>query len=154
MLHAGRVARNLQGRLRAAGIPDAHGARPFDIGPAREVGGRAAELAAARYYRVAWTSSRPDAHRDGPDIGRRTQVRHIGNPTHSLIVRPREIERYGNVPFVLVFRAGRTFTIRGWVMAYEARRVGRWTNAGRADRPPAWFVAQGLLRPAEELIQM
>jgi hypothetical protein len=151
LLRARQQAERLHDGNRARGLPDAHGAKPRDIPRDTEAGAQAAELAAAKWFRVPWTSSLPGARKDGPDIGRRTQVRRIQHHSRSLIVRPSDIDKYGNVPFVLVYQGGDQFTLLGWIMAYDARRVGEWTKAGRIDRPPAWFVSQCRLRAIEAL---
>jgi hypothetical protein len=151
MLRARLVAQQLHSTLRALGVPDAHGAKPEDITPEIEAVAAAAELATAKLFGVPWTASLPGASRDGPDIGRRTQVRCPKRPGLRLIVREWDIAKYGDVPFVLVYREGCRFTFPGWLMSHEARQVGQWTDAGRSDRGRAWFIDQRKLRPIKSL---
>lgn len=143
MDQADRVARRLHDRLRRLGVKNAHGLRDRDATPEMEANAAAAELAAALLLDVPWTASLLNDP-CGPDIGSRTQVRSSNRPRnhHSLIVRPRDIEKYNDVPFVLVIQRGCHFTIKGWMMAFEATKEGRLWNGGDRQRPDAWFVGE------------
>jgi hypothetical protein len=136
---------------RTRGIRDAHGARPGDITLDDEFGGAAAEFAASKIFNVKWTAAHPNSPPDGPDIGNRTQVRHIARPSSKcLLVRPSDLQKYGNVPFVLVRRQGNQFTLLGWIMAEEAQGIVPLTDKGNG-RPPAWFVPEYFLHSIEKL---
>jgi hypothetical protein len=152
MEEAAAVARRLHNNLRRRGVRDAHGLRARDATAELEAGGAQAELAASLLLGVPWTAGR-SADKYGPDIGTRTQVRSSNKPrsSHCLIVRPRDIEKYGNVPFVLVIQAGRLFRIHGWTMALDAATDEfRW-DGGDRQRPEAWFVPEAKLLPIDTL---
>lgn len=153
MRRVAAVARKLHDGIRARGGKDGHGLRAEDATAEMEAGGAQAELAASLLLGVPWTAGGDGHHPDGPDIGSRTQVRSssVRRDHHSLIVRPRDIHKYGDVPFLLVIQAGRKFTLLGWMMSYEATRAGRLWNGGDGRRPPAWFVPQEKLHPVGTL---
>ncbi len=150
---ASKVAADLHDRLRKRGVKDAHGARRGDISREDEAGGAAAELAVARLLGVEWTAGQPGHDTYGPDVGTRTQVRSSNKPrpSHHLIVRSRDIEKYHDVPFVLVIQTGTQFDVKGWCMAYEALEIGRLWDGGNSQRPDAWFVHESKLHPIETL---
>lgn len=152
MEQAAKVARNLSNTLRKRGVKNAHGLRKRDATAELEEGGAQAELAASLMLGVEWTASKSNDP-FGPDIGTRTQVRSSNKPRghHSLIVRPRDIEKYGDVPFLLVIQNGPNFVIKGWMMALEATRVGRLWDGNDRQRPEAWFVPEEKLHPIETL---
>lgn len=151
MMDAANVAKQLHDRLRKKGCKDAHGLRKSDATAEMEAGGAQAELAAALMLGVEW-SARNSCDTNGPDIGQRTQVRSSSKErsSHSLIVRSRDLEKYGNVPFVLIIQQGAKFRILGWMMAFEATQKGRLWD-GNNDRPQAWFVSQDYLHNTQLL---
>ncbi len=152
MTRAAQVASKLHDRLRRQGVKDAHGLRKADATVEMESGAAAAELAASLMLGVAWTTSeKNDPY--GADIGERTQVRSSGKlrSSHSLIVRSRDIEKYGDVPFLLVIQEGKAFRILGWMMSFEALKVGRLWDGGDSKRPDAWFVHESLLHHIQTL---
>lgn len=153
MAEAAEVSRKLHDAIRARGGRDAHGLRAKDATREMEDGGAAAEMAAALMLGVPWSASLPGHGQNGPDIGTRTQVRssNVRRASHHLIVRDRDISKYGDTPFVLVIQQDRTFRILGWMMSHEARRIGRVWDGGDRSRPPAYFVHQSYLLPIETL---
>lgn len=154
MAVADRVAARLHDGLRRRGVKDAHGLRKEDATREMEAGGAAAEMATALLLGVPWAAGEPGNDPYGPDIGTRTQVRSSNKPRprHSLIVRSRDIEKYGDVPFVLVIQTGRVFTIHGWMMAFEAVKKGRLWDGGDGGRPEAWFVPEEKLHDIDSLV--
>ncbi len=105
---------------------------------------RAAERAAALLLGVPYNGER--------SIGNRTQVRVIDRPEHHcLCVRESDLDRYGNVPFVLVRKEDNRCTILGWVMGREARKIGRRADNGDMKRMPMWMVEDYLLHPITTL---
>jgi hypothetical protein len=151
MTFASQRAIELHKEARARGVPDAHGARPGDITPDDEIGAAQAEFAASRIFGVKWSAGERNARKDGPDIGRRTQVRRVIKlSSKSLIIRPWDLQKYGDVPFLLMRQEGNVFAARGWIMACEAGRVCQLTDKG-TGRPPAWFVRESQLHPIEHL---
>lgn len=149
---ATKVAKELHDSCRRKGIRDGHGLRKADATSDMETTGYAAEMALAQYLGVEWTA-RDSQDPKGPDVGERTQVRssHVERAFHHLIVRTRDIEKYGNVPFVLVIRKGNAFFVKGWMMSYEAVNVGRWWDGGDSGRPPAYFVPEDKLYSIDTL---
>ncbi len=151
MEFAERVALTLHNQARILGVSDAHGARPGEITREDEIGGAQAELAAAKLLGVKWSAGEQEAPRNGPDIGHRTQVRHVWKAfSKSLIIRPWDIQKYGDVPFVLMRKQGPKFIAKGWIMGSEAMSICPLTDKG-TGRPPAWFVSENQLHPIQEL---
>lgn len=154
MAFAASVAKELHDRLRSAGKRDAHGLKAEELGWDFEAGGAQAELAASKYFEVPWSASLPGHTAASADIGTRTQIRSSAKfrASHSLLVRPRDLAKYGNVPFVLVIQTGNTFEIKGWMMSEDAKKVGRYyTDNGR---PPVYLVHESKLFPAQTLKRM
>lgn len=152
MALAATVAEELHGKLRAAGVKDGHGARPEDMTPEVEAGGSAAEIAAALFLGVPWTAQHADDPY-GADVGLRTQIRSTNKVrhSHSLIVRQRDLQKYGNVPFILVVQTGNRFELKGWAMAYDVKTRGREWDGGDHSRPPAYFLHESQLQPMATL---
>lgn len=152
MQEAADAAKRLHDMLRARGARNAHGLRDEDATADLEAGGAAAELAVSVYLGVRWAGAVGNSSY-GPDVGERTQVRSSNRPRkhHCLIVRQRDIDKYGNVPFVLVIQEGNRFEIKGWAWAQDAVRRGRFSDGGDKDRPKAWFLGEEFLRPIEDL---
>lgn len=144
---AASVSDALHDRLRSRGISNAHGAGD-ELTREIERMSAAAELAVSLYLGVKWTSSQTD-DAFSSDVGERTQVRSSGasRKKHNLIVRQRDIEKYGDVPFVLVTWSDRIFTIRGWTMSCKTSLLGRFWDGGDSSRPKAWFVPENALCP-------
>ena len=152
MDQAAKAAKCLHDRIRKNGGKNAHGLRDRDATAEIEAGGAAAELAASLILRVPWTASIADNY-FGPDIGVRTQVRSSNKlrRSHCLIVRERDLDKYGNVPFVLVIQTFNTFKIHGWMMSVEATTAGNLWDGGDSGRPPAWFVPEAKLYSIDTL---
>lgn len=150
MAQAAAVASRLHDHLRSKGVANAHGLAQDQDTQALEIGGAASELACALLLKLPWTAS-VQGSAYGPDIGTRTQVRSTckARVHHSLIVRDRDLCKYGNVPFILVVQEGKTFSLLGWLMAQDATVKGKFWDGG-LDRPGAWFVSQYKLRPMRE----
>jgi hypothetical protein len=131
---------------------EGHGAKKGSISRDDEIGGFAGELAAAILLGVEWTGEACDTQ--SADIGTRTQVRTLTRASsRRLLVRPYDLRKYGNVPFVLVRMQEdkRTFTILGWCMGDEVPQRGELTDGGNPDRPLVYLVDQNNLRRAEYL---
>lgn len=147
----------IHGPLRAKGTRNAHGMTAEAATSDLEASGHACELALSLYLDREWsavTRRSPDGGKAlGPDVGDHLQVRSSDVPRkrHHLIVRARDLKEHGDVPFVLVIRQGRAFSIRGWAMCGEVGTIGRWWDGGRPGRPKAWFVPEDKLRPIREL---
>ncbi len=147
---AAGVAATLHDSLRAKGVRDGHGLK--NATTEMESGGAAAELAMSLLFRVEWTAcSNPSPMT--PDIGLRTQVRSTQKPRshHHLIIRQKDLSKYGNVPFILVVQNGSTFDPRGWIMSHDAIKAGRLWDGGDRSRPEAFFVPEGKLLSISEL---
>jgi hypothetical protein len=153
MDRAAGVARKLHDKLRKRGVKDGHGLRKKDATAEMEAGGAQSELAAAKFYGVPWSASLPGHQKDGPDIGMRTQVRSSNVPrsSHHLIVRSKDVTKYGDVPFLLVIQSGCRFEMKGWAMAHDAIERGRLWDGGDSGRPEAWFLHESKLNPPETL---
>lgn len=150
MIRAAIVAQELHDDLRARGVQDGHGLK--NAITEMEAGGAQAELAASILLGVEWTGEK----NLGPyaaDIGTRTQVRSSNKPRsrHSLIVRQRDLDKYGDVPFLLVIQTGNTFRIHGWMMAKEAAQDRFLWDGGDKTRPKAWFVPERFLYSIEKM---
>ncbi len=121
-----------------------------------EVGGHAGELAAALMLGVDWTGMKSsnfssNSSSNSADVGHFTQVRTLTRDTsRCLLVRPHDLEKYGNVPFVLVRRSGNRFYLLGWIWGFEAKTLGRMTDGGDKTRPPVYLVDQRNLRNMED----
>lgn len=152
MEEAATVARRLHDGLRRRGVRNAHGLRDKEATRELEAGGAQAELAASLLLGVPWTA-RYDDDPCSADIGTRTQVRSSNKPrpSHCLIVRQRDLDKYGNVPFLLVIQTGQMFRIHGWMMAFDAARPEFLWDGGDPARPKAWFVPERRLHPIETL---
>jgi hypothetical protein len=152
MERAAAVADELHSRLRSRGVGNAHGLKDKDATLELEAGGAQAELAASLMLGVCWTAGMND-DRFGPDIGTRTQVRSSNKPrrSHCLIIRQRDIDKYGNVPFLLVIQTGNTFRVHGWMMAQEAAQDKFLWDGGDTTRPKAWFVPERFLHKVDEM---
>lgn len=147
MAKGAAVAKELHDRLRSYGVRDGHGLRAGDHS-AMEAGGAQAELAVAKYYGVPWTASLPGHTAKSPDVGARTQVRSsfVQRSSHHLQIRNRDIDKYGNVPYILVIQTGNIFEIKGWIMCEEGLKVCRVYDAN--GRPPVFQVHESkLLHP-------
>ena len=144
-----KIVREGVKKKKAGGARNMHGITPEDDTPEVAVGAAQAELALSLFLNVEWASYR----KGGPDVGERTQVRSSmrERSSHSLIVRPRDLELYGDVPFVLVIQKRNRFEVLGWMSSVEATRVGKLCNGGNWKRPDAWFVHESLLHSLEEL---
>lgn len=151
-----KFAKKVTDRIRAKcrGKRDGHGGNALTIG--NEFHGYCGELAAALLLGVEWTGGAEDATAAGSDIGRQTQVRTLVHGTsHRLLVRPHDLHKYGNVPFVLVRREadGDTYTLLGWCYAFEVPLRGKLTDGGDPSRPPCYLVHPAALRPIDTLPQ-
>lgn len=152
MARAARVAKDLHDRLRNEGKKDAHGFKADAVEMQRiEAGASQAELAVAKFYEVKWSAENPDNGPYGPDVGDRTQVRSSGKPrkSHNLMVRPWDLKKYGNVPFVLVIQDGEKFTIKGWAMSEDVINHGWLYNT--PGRPAVHMLPESKLKPPESL---
>jgi hypothetical protein len=132
--------------------PNGHGAKPDAISLDDEIGGMGGELAAAKFFRVRWNAQHTDAT-NVADIGRYTQVRTLVRPgSRNLLVRPYDIRKYGNVPYLLVCRESELdFRLIGWIMAQDVPFRGRLCNGGDDSRPPVYFVGPEELEPVQYL---
>jgi hypothetical protein len=150
MQRAANVAKELHDRLRRRGIKDGHGLKAGNHAD-MEAGGAQSELAVANYYGVQWTSSLPGHTAMSPDIGSRTQVRssYIPRASHHLQIRPKDIEKYGNVPYVLVIQNQNRFEIKGWIMAFDGLKVARVYDGN--GRPPVYQIHESKLLPPDTL---
>lgn len=130
------------------GKPNGHGAKANAISHEDEVGGFAGELAVATALGAAWHAE-TTLDTSGPDVGRATQVRTLTRPTSKrLLVRPHDLRKYGDVPYVLVRRDGdREFTLLGWIYGDDVPVRGRKTDGGDPSRPPMYLVDPDDLEP-------
>ncbi len=151
MKQAASVAQELHDSLRKRGVRNGHGLRDADATPEMESGGAQSELAASKFFEVKWSASMPDNGTKGPDIGKRTQVRSSNKyrPSHSLLIRPRDIEKYGDVPYVLVIQNGCEFNIKGWIMAFDGLKIARVYDDN--GRPPVYMIHESKLHGPETL---
>jgi hypothetical protein len=149
---AAGIAKSLHDRLRKRGVKDGHGLK--NATAEMEAGGAQSELATSLLLNCEWSASQDGHDSKGPDVGTRTQVRSSNKPRnhHSLIVRSKDIEKYGNVPFVLVIQTGKRFEVKGWMMAFDALTAGKLWDGGDRSRPDAWFVPEEKLLPIETLV--
>ena len=65
------------------------------------------------------------------------------------MIRPRDIEKYGDVPYVLVIQTKNEFEIKGWTMAFEGLKVARCYDDN--GRPPVYLVHESKLNPPDTL---
>jgi hypothetical protein len=112
-----------------------------------DVEGACAERAVAKWLGVYWSGSVNGFHE--PDVGR-LGVRHAKVRSHCLIVRDRDLERYGaDARFVFVTGERGEYELRGWATLSTAMRPEWMRDPHGWGR--AWFVPTHALVPMEEL---
>lgn len=102
-----------------------------------------AEMAFAKGMNRYWSGAGTHYYKDD-DVGR-VQVRSTPRERGRMIVRPKDLVRFANAPWVLVVGSCPTFRIAGWIWGYEARQE-RWLD-DPVGRPYAYWVPQWALRP-------
>lgn len=105
--------------------------------------GALGEMAVAKALNVYWSGSvNTFAACDLPGLQVRTRSRHW----YDLIVRSRDSD---DEPFILVTGECPTFTVHGWIYGRDAKKP-KWLRE-YGNRPAAYFVPQGALRPLKAL---
>lgn len=118
-------------------MAERHGAAGRGDAWGLNIEGAAAEYAAAKALNVCWSFA-PGPGYDG-DIGHGFEVRSTPREDGRLILHESDPD---DRPFLLVTGQIPTFTIRGWIMAGDAKKDYFW----RDDVPePAYFVPQSAL---------
>lgn len=103
--------------------------------------GACAEMAVAKHLGMYW-SDFPNLDYDG-DVGR-YQVRSTDLPHGHLLIYPRDRD---DAPFILAAGRAPTFSICGWILAGEAKRLAPSDRM----RSPCWEVSQEMLASIESL---
>jgi hypothetical protein len=131
-----------------SGKVDFVGGPPEGIGWNIHVEGACGEMAVAKAFGVYWNPT-VNTYQDGGDVGDEWQVRTRSRDDYELYVRPRDLEKKADKPFILVTGAAPRFRIVGWMIGKDAKRDKWWQMHG--GKPGAWFVPQSCLRPLGEL---
>lgn len=105
--------------------------------------GACAECAFAKGMDIHWHAP-VDTFKTGYDVGG-FQIRSSEHLDGCLIVRPDDTD--DEATFYLVTGSAPYYTIRGWIVAREAKRLGWWGT--KNNRPCCWWVNQSDLTDAE-----
>jgi hypothetical protein len=117
-------------------------------GAANDIQGAGAEFAVAHWLGHRWDWNIGVI--DGDDVGP-VQVRLRRKADGGLIIRERDAKHFDD-PWVLVTGTIETgLTIRGWLVAREALRIGVHCDPGDQGAP-CWIAPQTALRPMPELL--
>lgn len=147
MLFAAQVGirRNIESQLRG----DRHlaGPPPDGVGWNNDIEGACGEMAVAKAFGVYWEPS-VNTYLDGGDVGN-WQVRTRSKDYYELFIRPRDVEKKPDKPFILVIGKAPNFRIVGWIICKDAVR-DEWRQS-YGGMPAAWFVPQAHLRPIDDL---
>ena len=126
------------------GDKDNHGYKGDPFRP--HILGSIAEYCVAKGLRHHWPLSVDTFTREA-DVAANIEVR--WSATGSLIIRPQDVERHPDWPYVLVTGTGLNYLIHGWLTPVEAQVVGAWRSPN--NRPGAWFVDTPRLHPPTTL---
>jgi hypothetical protein len=129
---------------RRQGLADQHGRVEKDFGI--DMTGACGEHATAILKCVPWTASVNVG--DAPDVGD-IQVRSTNNAGYNLIVRPGDVEKYPNHPYMLAVVQGAKVYLIGWIYAREAESAARPRTHSdeNGEWSPAYFVPKSALHP-------
>jgi hypothetical protein len=146
-----KVAKVIQRLQRERPLPDGHGAAEGDITANMRFSGFAGELASALALNVRWNAEFTNSTKVA-DVGRCIQVRTSHAKARKLLVRPHDLKKYGNVPFVFVKQLSLSqFDVVGWIFASDVPKVGELGYGGNYHRPAAYYVDEKHLKPISEL---
>jgi hypothetical protein len=112
----------------------------------RHIIGAMGELAAAKALRVEWPATVNEMH-VGNGLPGGIEVRTGMHARSLLVVRPNTPDGV-RVVWVKGHEAP-LFTVTGWIVARDAKRPEFWKAP--AERPPAWFVPDFVLRKIDTL---
>lgn len=131
------------GHLRQVESIRAGGSGGHMMGNVDEAEAAAAEMAVAKALNRFWDGSVNNF--DRPDLGA-LHIRHTKRHDGSLIVRKKDVEKYGDeAVYVLVTGSRGEYVVQGTITAGEAQREDFWRNPN--GRGGAWFVPQSALSP-------
>lgn len=85
----------------------------------------------------------------GADVSDKIQVRWASQENYRLIIRPADRTDYF---YVLVTGIAPTYTIRGFIHGFDAKKDHYFDNP-RNGRPDAWWIPQAALQPIHQLAE-